>query len=160
MFSCYAPPDPIWAEPRASSPVFMFRTPELLFDFTDGFECRFHVLCSRSCFRRYRGRRVPFSCFAIPDSFPAVPRTSGPICMFGAPGHVFRGTKALLDSFSTVKRVSDPVLMLCAPRLVFNGTENDGSRLHVLRSRTRFGRYRGRRVQFPCLHSRIHLGRK
>jgi Plant mobile domain len=39
---------------------------------------RFHVLRAPTHFRRYRGRQVPFSCFALLDSFSAVPRASGP----------------------------------------------------------------------------------
>jgi hypothetical protein len=80
----------------------------------------FHVLRSRTRFRRYRGRRVSFSCFVLPDLFLAVPRASG------------------------------PVFMLCAPGLVFDGTEVVGSRFYVLRSRTCFSRYRGHQVQFLC----------
>jgi hypothetical protein len=51
---------------------------------------------------------VPFSCFARPYSFSAVPRASGPVIMF------------------------------CPPGLIFGGTECVESRFHVLRSRTRF----------------------
>jgi hypothetical protein len=80
----------------------------------------FHVLRTRTHFRRYKVRRVPFSCFVLPNSFSAVPRATG------------------------------PVFMLCAPRLVVGGTEDVGSRFHVLRSRKRFGRYRGRRVPLTC----------
>jgi hypothetical protein len=62
----------------------MFCAPGLVFG---GVECvgsRFHVLCARTPFRQYRGRRVPFSCFALPDSFSALPRASGLIFMFYA----------------------------------------------------------------------------
>jgi hypothetical protein len=38
--------------------------------------------------------------------------------------------------------------MFCAPGLVFEGTGRVGSRFHVLRVRTRFRRYRVRRVPF------------
>jgi hypothetical protein len=84
-----------------------------------GAECvgsRFHVLRARSRFRWYRWRRVPFSYFALPDSFSAVPRASGPVFMF------------------------------CAPGLVFSGTEGVGNRFQVLRARTHFRRYRGRKT--------------
>jgi hypothetical protein len=40
--------------------------------------------------------------------------------------------------------------MFCAPIVVFGGAECVGSRFHVLRFRTRFWRYRGRRVLFSC----------
>jgi hypothetical protein len=132
-FSCFARPDSFSALPRASSTVFMFCVPSLVFGGTEGVGSRFHVLCaglifgetevvrfsfhvlrSRTRFRRYRERRVPFSCFALSDSFSAVPR------------------------------VSNPVFMFCNPGLVFIGTAGIGSHFHVLRSRTGFRRYRGR----------------
>jgi hypothetical protein len=69
---------------RASAPVFMFYAPGQVFDGSEGVGSRFHVLCSRSRFPRYRECRVPFSCFALPDSFSAVPRASGPFFMFCA----------------------------------------------------------------------------
>jgi hypothetical protein len=77
-------------------------------------------LRARTHFRRCRGRRVPFSRFALPDSFSAVPSVSGPIFMF------------------------------CAPRLIFGGIEGVGCRFLILRAQTHFRRYRGRRVPFPC----------
>jgi hypothetical protein len=40
--------------------------------------------------------------------------------------------------------------MFCAPGLLSGGTEDVGSHFHVLRSWTRFPRYRGRRVSFSC----------
>jgi hypothetical protein len=91
--------DSFWAESRA--PGFIF-----------------HVLGSLASFGQYRGRRVQFSCFTLPNSF------------------------------SVVQRVSGPVLMLCAPTLIFDGTEGLGSRFHVLRSQTHFQRYRGCRDPF------------
>jgi hypothetical protein len=163
---------------RASGPVFMFCATGLIFCGTEGVESRLHVFRSRTHFRRYRGRRFPFSCFALSDSFSAVPRASGPIFMFcdlglvfgGAEGvgsrlHVlrarnrfrrYRGRRVPLscfarpDSFSEVPRASGPVFMFCAPRLIFVGTEGVGSRFHHLRSRPRFRRCWGRRVPFSC----------
>jgi hypothetical protein len=38
--------------------------------------------------------------------------------------------------------------MYCAPELIIGGIEGVGTRLLVLRARTRFWRYRGRRVSF------------
>jgi hypothetical protein len=93
--------------------VFIFCAPGLV---VGGVECvgsHFHVLHAQNHFRRYQGRRFPFSCFALPNSFSAVPR------------------------------VSDPVFMFCAPGLVFGGIEGVETRFHVLHSRTRFRRYRG-----------------
>jgi hypothetical protein len=63
---------------------------------------------------------VQFSCFALPNSFFAVPWASGPFLMF------------------------------CTPGLIFSGIEAVGSRFHVLRSRTRIQRFLVRRVQFSC----------
>jgi hypothetical protein len=94
--------------PRASGPVFLFCVPRLVFDGTEGVGSDFHVLRSQINFRRYRGRRVPFSCFALLVLFSAVPRASGPVFMF------------------------------CAPGIVFSGTEGVGSLFLVLRARTRF----------------------
>jgi hypothetical protein len=127
------------AVPRASGLVFMFCVPALIFGGTDGVgSClnvfapghvfsvaegvgsRFHDLRSRTRFQRYRGRRVPFSCFVPPNTFSAVRRASG------------------------------IVLMFCAPELIFGGTEGVGSRFHVLGPHTRFRRYHGRRIPFSC----------
>jgi hypothetical protein len=112
-FSCFALPDSFWAVPRALAPIFMFCTPRLVYYGTEGVRSRFNVLSSQTRFRRYRGHRLPFSCFSLPDTFPVVPRAS------------------------------DPVFMFCAPRHVSRGTEGVGSCFHILRSRTHFLRYRG-----------------
>jgi hypothetical protein len=187
-FSCFAPPNSFWAVPRASclifkfcapdsfsavprvsAPVFMFCPPGLVFDGTEGVVSRFHVLRAKTHFRRYRGRRVPFSCFARPDSFLAETRVPGTIFMFCASEFVSRGTEgigsrfqvlhsrtrfrryrghrvpiscfALPNSFSAVIRASGPVYMLCAPRLIFDSTEGVGSCFLVMRSQTHFRRY-------------------
>jgi hypothetical protein len=104
-----------------TGPVFMFSTSGLVFDDTGGVGSRFDVLHARIHFRRCRVRRVSFSCFAHPDSFSAVPRSSDPILMFFARGHVF------------------------------GGADGVRSRFHVLRSLAPFRRYRGRRVPFSCI---------
>jgi hypothetical protein len=104
----------------------MFCAPKFIFSGTEGTGSRFNVLRSRTHFHRYRGPRVPYSCFSLPDSFSKVPRATGPVFMF------------------------------CDPRLFFGGTEIVGSRFHVWRrvqiscsrSRTHFQWYRGRRVPF------------
>jgi hypothetical protein len=108
------------AVPRASGPVFKFCAPGLIFGGAECVGSRFHVLRARSRCRRYRWRRVPFSCFARPNSFSAVPRASGPDFMF------------------------------CGPGLVFGGTEGVRSRFQVLRARSRCRRYRRRRDPFSC----------
>jgi hypothetical protein len=158
-FSRFARPDSFSAVPRASGHVFMFCAPGLVFGGTEGVGSRFHVFRSRTHFRRFRGRRVPFSCFPRPDSFSAVPMVSGPVFMFCAPGLIFGGSEGVgscfnvlraPDSFSAVPRASGPVFMFCAPRLIFGGTEFILYCFHILRARTRFRRFRGRRFPFSC----------
>jgi hypothetical protein len=121
---------PFSAVPRASDPVFMFCAPGLVFGDAECLGSRFHVFISQTRFRRLGGCRVPFPCFARPDSFSVVPRASGPIFMFCALGLIFGGTE-----------VSSLDFMFCAPRLIFGGTEGVGSRFHVLRARNLFRRY-------------------
>jgi hypothetical protein len=116
----FCAPDLFSTVPSASGPVFMFFRPQ-------------------TQFRRYRGHRVPFSCFACPDLFSTKPRASGPVFMFCA-----------MDSFSALQRASGPIFMFCAPKHVCGGAEGVGSRYHVLRSRTHFRRYRVCRVSFSC----------
>jgi hypothetical protein len=169
-FSYFALTDLFSAVPRVSGLVFFFCTPRLVCSGTKGVPSRFHVFCSRTCFRRYRGRRVPFSCFACPYSFSAVLRVSGPVFMFCAPELISIGTEgdgliflfcvrtrfrryrgrrvlfscfALLDSFSAVPRASHPVFLFFAPGHVLRQY-----RFHVLRSRTHFRWYRGRQVLY------------
>jgi hypothetical protein len=134
-FSCFARPDSFSAVTRASGPIFMFCTPSLIFGGTEGLRSSFHVLSSRTCFQRCRVRRVPCSYFVRPDSFSAAPRVSGPVFMFYAHKLIFGGTEA-----------TGPVFMFCAFGLIFGGNVGVRSRFHVLRSGTRFQRYRGRRV--------------
>jgi hypothetical protein len=159
-------------------PVFMFCAPGVGVGGTEGVRPHFHALRSRTRFRRYRGRLVPFSCFAPPDSFSAVPRASGPVFMFCAPGPVFDGTDGvwsrfhvlrsrthflryrgrrvpfscftLVDPFFALSRASGPVFMFCAPGPVFDGTDGVGYRFYVLRSWTHFRRYRRCRVSISC----------
>jgi hypothetical protein len=83
-----------------SGPDFIFCAPELVFGGIKGVASRFHVFRSQTRFRRYRGRRVPFSCFARPDSFSAVPRASGPVFIFCAPGLVFGGARGVGSLFN------------------------------------------------------------
>jgi hypothetical protein len=102
-FSCFALLDSFSTVSRASDPVFMFCVPILVFCGNLGVESRFHdlrsrthfwrcgvgsyfhVLRSRTHFRRFQLCQVPFSYYARPDSFSAVPRTSCPVFMFCAP---------------------------------------------------------------------------
>jgi hypothetical protein len=119
-FSYFARPDSFSKVPRASSPVFMFCPPELDFSVNEGVGSRFHVLRSRTRFRRYGQRRITFSCFAHPDSFSVVSRASGPILMFKRSQTCFRLYRrhrvpfscfARSDSFSAVPRASGHVFM-------------------------------------------------
>jgi hypothetical protein len=181
-FSCFALPESFPAVPRASGLVFIFCMPGLIFGGNEAAGYRFHVLRSRGRFLRFRGSRVPFSTFAIPDTFLAVMRASGPVFMFGALELVFGCTKgngsnfhvlragrdfwryrgrqvpfswfALPNSFSAVPRAFAPFVMFCAPGLVFGGNEGVGYRFHVLRSRNHFRRFRGQRVSFLCFARR------
>jgi hypothetical protein len=149
-FSCFERPDSFSAAPRASGPVDKFCAPGLVFDGTEGVGSRFHVLRSRNHFRRYRGRQVPFSCFARPESFSAVSRASGPVVMFCAPGLVFGGAGCVRSSFHVLRTRTGFRLFrgrqvsfscfarFCAPGIIFDGTEGVGSRSHVLRAWTRF----------------------
>jgi hypothetical protein len=145
-FSCSARPDSFSAVPRASDPISIFCTLGLVFGGTEGVGSSFHVLRARTRFRRYQVRRVPFSYFALPDSFSAVPMASGLVFMFCSLGHVFDGIEgvqfrfhvlhsrtcfrrcrvhrvqfsifALPNSFSAVPKASGPVFIFCAPGLV------------------------------------------
>jgi hypothetical protein len=117
-FSCFMFPVSFSAVSSASGPVFLFCSPGLVFSPVECVWSRFHALRARTHFQRYRERRVPFSCFALPDSFSMVPRASGVVFMFSAPG------------------------------LIFGGTEGVKSCFHILPARTRFRRYRGRRVPY------------
>jgi hypothetical protein len=119
-FSCFALLDSFWAVLRAAGLVFIFCAPGLDFNGTEGVGSRFHVFRSQNRFGRYRGCRVPFSYFALPDSFWALPRASDPVFLFCPYGHFF------------------------------DEVEGVGSHFHVLRYRTRFRRYQRRRFSFSC----------
>jgi hypothetical protein len=137
-FSCFMLPNSFSTVPGVTCPVLMFCTLELIFGGTSGVGSRFHVLRVRTPFKRYRGRRVPFSYFDRPDSFSVVPRASGPVFIFCAPRLIFGGTEGVGSRIEDLRS-----------RTYFRRCQV-GSRFHVLRSRTCFGRYRGRRVQFSC----------
>jgi hypothetical protein len=72
LFSCFPLLEMFSAISRESGPVFMFCAPGVVFGGIVGVGSRFRVLRFQTCFRRYRGRRVPFSCFTLPDSFSAL----------------------------------------------------------------------------------------
>jgi hypothetical protein len=159
LFSCFVLLESFSAVPSASGLVFMFYAPGLVFCGTEGIGANFHVLRALTHFRRYRWRRVQFSCFTLPDSFSAVPRVSGPVLMFCAPALAFGGTMGVgsrfhvlparshfrrylgrpilfscfprINIFSAVPRASGPVFMFCALGLIFGGTECVSSHFHV-----------------------------
>jgi ribosomal protein L32 len=156
-FTCFTLTNSFPAVPMAAGPVFMFYAPGLVFGGTVGVGSRFHVLPSRTRFWRYRGLPIPFSCFALPDSFSTVPRASGPFFMFCAPGLVFGGTEGVVFLFHVFyawtrfwryrgRRI--PFSFFARPDSCSASTEGVGSRFHVLRARTHFWRYRGRRIPF------------
>jgi hypothetical protein len=177
-FSCLVFPESYSAVRKVPGPIFMFCALGLIFGGNKVIGSRFHVLLSRARFRWYGGRRVSISCFALPDSFSAVPRLSGPIFMFCVSRLIFGGTEGVgsrfrvlrfrthlrrfrgrcvsfscfahPDTSSAVPRSSSLIFMFYAPGVVSCGTEGVGSRFHVLRSRTRFRRCRVRRVPFSC----------
>jgi hypothetical protein len=168
-FSCFALPNSFSAVTRASVPIFMFCALGHVFNGAECVGSRFHVLPSRTRFRRCGGRRVPFSCFMLPNSFSAVSGMSGPVFKFCAPGLVFGGAEgvgsrfdvfhrrtrfrrcggrrvpfsyfALPDLFTAVRSASGPVFMFSAPELVFGGIGDVGSCFQVLRSLTRFRQF-------------------
>jgi hypothetical protein len=130
---------------------FMFCTPGHSFGCTEGVRSRFHVLRSRTHFRRNRRRRFQFSCFSPHDPFSAVPTASSPVFMICAPGPVFIDTDDVRSRFRRYRWRRGPIFMFCPSGPVFDGIDGIGSSFHVLRSRTRFRRYRGCRVPFSCI---------
>jgi hypothetical protein len=117
----FCEPELIFSGTEGVLPVFMFCAPRDVFGGAECVESSFLVLCSRTRFRRYRGRRFPFSCLSrSPGLVSAVPRATGPIFMF------------------------------CASGLIYGGTVGVGSHFHVLRAWTHFRRYQGRRFPFSC----------
>jgi hypothetical protein len=137
----------------------MYCAPALVSRGTEGVRSRFHILRSRTRFRRYRVRRVPFSCYAGSDLFFGGPEGDGSrfhVLRAGTRFWRYRGRRlsfscfALPDLFSAVPRASGLVFMFCAPIINFGGSEGVGRRFHVLHARTRFRLYRGRRVPLSC----------
>jgi hypothetical protein len=129
-FSCFAPPNSFSVDPRASGPIFIFCAPGHVFGDSEFVGSRFHVFHSRKCFRWCEGRRVSFSCFALLDTFSAIPRASSPVFMFCTLGPIFGGTEGDGSRFHILHN-----------RTRFGGTEGVGSRFYILRSLARFRRY-------------------
>jgi hypothetical protein len=137
QFSCFVLPDTFLPVPRASYLVFMLCAPGLFLAVTEGVVSRFHILRSRTHYRQYRRRHVPFSSFAIKNSFLTIPRASGLVFMFCDIGLFLGGIEAVGARFQVLRS-----------RTHFGGIEGIRSRFHVLCSRTSFRQYRGRRVPF------------
>jgi hypothetical protein len=138
-FACFALPGSFSTVSRASSSVFMFCASRFVFDGTEGVISLFLVLRSRTCFWRYRGRQISFSCFTLLDSIWALLSTSYPFFMFCAPGLVFDDTEGVRSCFHVLRSQT---------RLrQFQGRH---SSFHVSRSRTLLGQYRGHQVLISC----------
>jgi hypothetical protein len=185
--SFFALPDSFSAVEKALCPVFKFCAPIIVFGGAEDLGFRLHILRSRTHFRRYRGRRVPSSCFALLDSFSTLMRKSGPVFIFCARGPILGGTEVVRSSFHVshtrnhfgryrgavshfhvlrsrlhfLRYRGRPVsfFMFCTFRLVFGGTEGIGVPFHVLRSRIRLARYGGRRVPWSCFALPDSFGR-
>jgi hypothetical protein len=138
-FSFFALPDSFSTVPRPSGLVLKFFAPGHIFGGTEGVRSRFHVLRSLTRFQQYRGRRGSISCFALTESFWALPWAPGPVFLFCAPGLI-----------STVPRASGLVFMFCAPDLFLCGTEGVGAHFQVFCSPTHFQQYLGRRGSISC----------
>jgi hypothetical protein len=118
-FSCFASPDSFSAVPMASGPVLMYcesghvfcgtegvlslfhisRARTHFFDSTECVGSRFHVLRAQTRCWLYRGRQVLFSCFALPDSFSAIPRASSLVFMYCGSGLIFCRTEGIRSRF-------------------------------------------------------------
>jgi hypothetical protein len=105
QFSCFALPDPFSTIPRASSPFFMVCASEPIIRVNEGNRSSFCVLRSRTHFRRYRGRQVLFSYFALPNLPSAEPWPSVVIFMLCAHGPVFGGIEGLESIFLSWTRI-------------------------------------------------------
>jgi hypothetical protein len=73
----------------------LFHAPGLIFIGSEGLKSRFYVLHASTRVRLYRGRRLPFSCFTLPDSVSAITRASAPVFMFRPPGLIFVGKEGV-----------------------------------------------------------------
>jgi hypothetical protein len=80
----------------------MFCASGLVFDNRGGIGSSFHVILSRTHFLWYVGRLVPFSYFALPNSFSTVLRVSGAVFMFCVPELVFGVTVGIRSLFHVV----------------------------------------------------------
>jgi hypothetical protein len=101
-FNCISSICYLWTNMCVSSSISLLSkhkwtdlcAPRLILGGIEGLGPRFHVLRSRTHFRRYRGCRDQFSCFTLSWLFWAVPRASGP---------VFGGTEGLGSRFYVLR---------------------------------------------------------
>jgi hypothetical protein len=107
LYSCFALSDSFLTVVRVLGPVFIFCAHVYVLGGTEGVRSLFNVVRSRTHLGRYRGHRVSFSCFALPDTFWTVPRAQGPVFIFSAPGLVFGGIGGVRSRFH-VLRLCDP----------------------------------------------------
>jgi muconolactone delta-isomerase len=135
----------------------MFCAPRPFLGGTKVVVARFQVFRSRTRFWRYRGHRVPFSTFALPDTFPTVPWASGLVFVFCAPGLLLGGTEVVgahfhvlhsLTCFWRYRGHQSSFSCFALPDKILVVTKGVRSCFHVLRSLTRFWLCRGRRVPF------------
>jgi hypothetical protein len=103
QFSYFVLADSFGAVPRASGPVFMFFTPELIFGGTDGIGSHFHFFASELVFDDTEGVGSCFLCFALPGSFGAKARALGHVFKFYAPGLILDGTEGTWPCFHVLR---------------------------------------------------------
>jgi hypothetical protein len=101
--SCFAFSDRFSAVPRASVLIFMFCACGFVFGVIEDVGSRFNILRSHTHFRRYRARRVPFSCFAFRTHVRRYHGRGVPFSCFPLP-----------DSFSAEPGSSDHAFLFCA----------------------------------------------
>jgi hypothetical protein len=171
QFLCFVLSDSFWDVPRASGSIFMFCATKLIFGGTEGLGSRFHVLCSRTHFKRYRGSRVLFlwfalvglfwgiliACCAAPCSAVLAPfdtrgdsyftNLKGPPVNPTAVGRVAAcrscaAQQTIAILFWAIPRASGPIFMLCRAADLFSAVPSvSGLVLLFLLSRTHSRRY-------------------
>jgi hypothetical protein len=128
----FCAPRPVLRKPRVPRAIFMFRAPGLIFGGTEGVGSHFHVLLFRTPFRWYEGVRSRFNVLRCRTRFGWYQGLQVQFSCFALP-----------NPFWALSMAPGPVFMFCAIILILLR-----SRFDVLRSRTRFGRYREFMVPF------------
>jgi hypothetical protein len=103
QFLCFALPDPFSEVNKAPSLTSMFCAPGLISGGTEGSDSIFNVLHSRTHFGRYRGHRVQFSCFELPNPISAVLGASGLVFMFCATEVIFGDIHGVVSNFYVLR---------------------------------------------------------